>query len=482
MSYSVSCYKVFAGYHQMGIRLFRGIYHYRKQIHQSIRHIMPSPWNGKTEIVISLKTDKKSDAKKLAEAADEHFIPIIQGCFELLGKGHTNAAASLKRRLAAMMAPPITQHTQQNPATVPSLESHLIYAPPPAPPAPKGKKTVKEVFDAYIKDTKLTQTTAVHWQGAWETFLGLVGLDWTSPMTKVTDDACILFREQAVYLPARPNRAIYKGKSYLEQIALVKESIGSNQPLETIKNKSVNDKLAAISAVCNYAIPLKYISTNPTINLRLSEDDGIDREIYDENDIKNIFSHQVFKKPRSQWCEKQWVTICGTMGMRANEIAQLLVEDIREINGIPCIILSELNLKGDRVKKLKNKPSWRTVPIHKDIIELGFIDYIKRINETGSIRLFPDAKHHRGNYAHGFSKWYGLQRDAFNIHSPTKVFHCFRHTFKTLCSRFNIQEAFHDTLTGHAQPSESRGYIHPTIGDLKTAMDKVDFGLLKIIK
>lgn len=77
---------------------------------------------------------------------------------------------------------------------------------------------------------------------------------------------------------------------------------------------------------------------------------------------------------------------------------------------------------------------------------------------------------------HWNSSW-RRQRDKFGIHAKTKVFHSFRHTFKTLCLYANIPTISHDRLTGHAKSSVGDDYQHTTIPYLKKKMDEIDFGV-----
>ena len=73
--------------------------------------------------------------------------------------------------------------------------------------------------------------------------------------------------------------------------------------------------------------------------------------------------------------ERYWITMLGLFqGMRHNEISQLTIGDVVQEQGIWVFKVTE---SEDDDKTLKNLASHRTVPIHKTIIDLGFIDYFE---------------------------------------------------------------------------------------------------------
>ena len=63
-------------------------------------------------------------------------------------------------------------------------------------------------------------------------------------------------------------------------------------------------------------------------------------------------------------------------GMRLNEICQLDVADIRRIDGIPCIVVSERSMIGGTDKTLKTGASERVVPLHQNLLECGLLRFV----------------------------------------------------------------------------------------------------------
>jgi hypothetical protein len=126
-------------------------------------------------------------------------------------------------------------------------------------------------------------------------------------------------------------------------------------------------------------------------------------------------------------------------------------------------------------KSVKTDESVRKVPIHRRLIEAGFLDYV---NSLDGSKLFPRVKpDSRGRWSGRVSNWFGEYRRKLGIVERWTDFHALRGTWKTAARGAKLEEEVHDTITGHANGSVGRTYGGiPTI-DLKQAVDKVDFDI-----
>ncbi len=130
-------------------------------------------------------------------------------------------------------------------------------------------------------------------------------------------------------------------------------------------------------------------------------------------------------------------------GARINEICQLHTSDIQEKNGIAFI---SINAEDD--KHVKTKAAVRQVPIHDELIKIGFLDYVSEIRAKGETMLFPEVMTDlsRGTKradhlspSAPLSKWFNHFIESVNRrideaeHKFTSehVFHSFRHTVRT---------------------------------------------------
>ncbi len=129
-------------------------------------------------------------------------------------------------------------------------------------------------------------------------------------------------------------------------------------------------------------------------------------------------------------------------GARINEICQLHTDDIQEKNGISFISINE-----EDEKHVKTKAGIRQVPIHNELIKIGFLDYVNERRLRKDTLLFPEVMESltKGERAENaspsapLSKWYKHFIESVNAcieqselkFTPEHVFHSFRHTVRT---------------------------------------------------
>ena len=88
-----------------------------------------------------------------------------------------------------------------------------------------------------------------------------------------------------------------------------------------------------------------------------------------------------------------WVPHIGLYnGLRLNEICQLNVEDIVVRDKVWCFNITRETDRGVDDKVLKTKSSERVVPIHPELMNLGFMQYLKQFERKPRGKLFPDIK------------------------------------------------------------------------------------------
>lgn len=104
---------------------------------------------------------------------------------------------------------------------------------------------------------------------------------------------------------------------------------------------------------------------------------------YDRAQIQALFAPEALAKLSES---ARWASFLGLYtGARASEVGQLLVKDVFEEDGIPCIRISD---EGEH-QKVKTETSLHTVPLHPDLLALGFWDWAEGRKATGHKRLFP---------------------------------------------------------------------------------------------
>ena len=205
------------------------------------------------------------------------------------------------------------------------------------------------------------------------------------------------------------------------------------------------------------------------------------REPWTKEELGLIFSDLLWTKraiPTDKKAGKEaayWIPLiaCYT-GARLTEIAQLWTDDIAMEPGKEAF---EFRADAQRDQKLKNTGSWRAVPMHSELIRLGFCDYVQSLPKG---ELFPHLPKEGKNGAGGqFGKWFGTFKSAKGFTSPAKSFHSFRHLVATELRLAGATDAQADAITGHAGNGVGRQVYAATIRrkaeQLRHVIELLDF-------
>lgn len=245
--------------------------------------------------------------------------------------------------------------------------------------------------------------------------------------------------------PNRSRKKEYRDKTIAQ---LIKE-----KHLQVLSVKTINIVVEAISSLFEWCIREKILDFNPAKKLQVKDDRlEIDlREPFSEEDLTKIFSHPIFSQKKFKNPAFYWVPIIALYtGMRLEEICQLYCADIYKIDGIYVFDVNDKpNSKGERDKRVKTKNAQRIIPMHKTLVDLGFVSYKKSI-EKGNERLFPLLK------KNGSVTKYGKQPGKVfsKIVSDSgvtgkKSFHSFRHTFSDFFKQKMMHNDMFRELYGH---------------------------------
>ncbi len=121
-------------------------------------------------------------------------------------------------------------------------------------------------------------------------------------------------------------------------------------------------------------------------------------------DLQKIFEPKEYIEQTSKAKEnaRYWIPLIGLFtGVRLGEICQLHISDIKKSSGVWFF---DINSDSED-KKLKNLSSKRQIPIHPVLIDLGFLDLIKSLEEKKQIRVFSELVGGRDGYTKYISRW-----------------------------------------------------------------------------
>jgi integrase len=234
-----------------------------------------------------------------------------------------------------------------------------------------------------------------------------------------------------------------------------------------ISPATINKQLGAVQAIVVWAndnglIPEDTVWSDPFSKMRVSEEDS-ERAPFDLTELQMIFNAPLFSGRAPPLGAKGvagiWLPLLALFtGARQAEIAGLTVADVVAAGDmdLPFLLVTEQLKRG---KKLKTKSSQRAIPIHPQLVMLGFLEYVemrRRFGETAW--LFPTVEPNQHRALAAWSKWFGRYlRRTVGVMDSTKVFHSFRHGFKDAARAGSVSQEVHDALTGHANVSAVSG-------------------------
>ncbi|HDM8143976.1 TPA: site-specific integrase [Vibrio harveyi] len=219
---------------------------------------------------------------------------------------------------------------------------------------------------------------------------------------------------------------------------------------EPLSGSTIKGIIESCSSYMEWCKERGYTKSNPFKSIKRSRlATKNTRNKFSNDDLKSIFNHKVFKQTRPKHTYYHWIPLLlRYTGARLNEVCSLYTDDIVFIKGIACI---SINNDSDD-KKLKNICSRRFIPIHSELIRLGFLDFVKG---TDNGRIFKSLKPINGYYSNSVSDWFSRIRSSLNM-PRDKTAHSFRHTFVDELYQNEVPEEVIMNMVGHGSSIENK--------------------------
>lgn len=313
-------------------------------------------------------------------------------------------------------------------------------------------------YAAQQKNTNWTKPrTVADYNQKFETFLGWIG---DRPIQTVTKEDYSNFKNWLIteYVPpkAKPGE-----KPGIDGRSVDKYTTAINGLFKWARNGGFFPDGLSLPTAC------QTIMTKKAIKAR-SKARTANRNFRDE-ELAIAFNAETYmaknKLPHHFWAP----LLALFSGARRAEVSQLLIRDIRQVDGIWVIDITD----DDVTKNIKTGAGVRTIPIHPTLIEIGFLDYVDKVKaaKTGKA-LFPDVeanKHgEKGNAIGNAWRRYliacGLRSKGQTENDPdTLTFHSLRHTAVTLLRNKGVAYDLRCQMVGHEAVGQQADY-----GDVAT--------------
>ena len=248
-------------------------------------------------------------------------------------------------------------------------------------------------------------------------------------------------------------------------------------------SKTVHDRLTYVKSLLNYAYrDLELIPRHPWDGITINHETETRRKPWTAVQISTFFAQPLYTSYALPRLQKgagadagYWIPLLGLFsGARSSELCQLHTADIVKVEGVWAIDINE-DAEG---KTVKTKASRRQVPIHSELIRLGFLDYVEATRKGGHERLWPALALREGRPSHTFSKWFGEKPRIANPDIAIPDFHSLRHTVRTAMTAAKVTEQHQDKITGHEVYGSTGGTVyadHVTMAQKQDAVESIRY-------
>lgn len=281
---------------------------------------------------------------------------------------------------------------------------------------------LSEAIKAFTAEKIRTKSWSLHTQDLFgKIFVLLEAILGNCPVTQISSNSAQTVKHYLQKLPANANKVkAYKSKTVHE---LVKLEIPDCNLLNI---KTINMRLCCYSDFMGWCVKNGHCTINPFNGMQLKDNrEAKDLRLpFSDHDLKAIFASPQISKPKKPY--HKWLPYLAMYtGARINELCQLYLDDIVVVDSVPAISITDK--RPDQ--KVKTSASRRIIPIHRELIAMGFLHYVDLLRAANHTRLFPELKYHNHMYSHEASKWFGRIKSKALADGAKKTFHSFRHTF-----------------------------------------------------
>jgi integrase len=355
-----------------------------------------------------------------------------------------------------------------------------LVQPPTLFDPPKGEQ-ILELFDKYARD-RSGRVSKDTWDqnrkvvALFDDFVGGKG-----HISKLNRKNVRDWKEKLFLWPVKAIESkVFRGLAFLDVIEKNK-TVGK----PVIQDKTINRYLSALGGFCEWLLANDYVREDIMAGMYLEVDRKAKNVLpYSLEQLKTIFDSPLFHKSGGDKAEHEvgkveirdwryWIPLIAIYsGARLGEIAQLQVNDVRQLHGIWIFHISEEGAG----EKSKTGGSERIVPVHSKLIEMGFINYHKRMSVMASGKLFPEMVPDARGYISGkASSFFGDYFKEIGVKTDRKHnFHSLRHSVTDAFRRAGYLDEYFGMLLGHTKATTTGKYGIMPEGPLKDRVTMIE--------
>ncbi len=429
-----------------------------------------------------------TDAKRALETASLSREDLSSSHYQQLLEGVCRARIEYAKYGLSYMNSALDAYTPEDPVfrTVQlSAAKNPVKSTPVFDNSPKPGHSIADLVAKYIQISSETGTSS---NGPWKpktTQDISKSLNWFVQLVGADTDAKAITTEHV--------------RTFRDRMLALKRGVGANTNLDQAITSNPQDRVGAktakkhfmfLRAFLNWLVAEAYIDSAPGTKVGVpvpKKAKSEQRRSFTKDELNQFFASPLFMgcqsakrlyKPGHVLVRNDdfWVPLLlFYTGMRLAEALQLRVSDVYTDGSTPHICLSASHMQ------LKTHSSERLIPIHPDLVNYGFLDFVAK-RQAKTKPLFSGIQS-AGDISNYYSKKLGRYLRKIGILDPNVTTHSFRHTFKDTLRNAKIPEEERNQIMGHSNGTVSEQYgVGANIETLAEYMEKVEFGLSDALK
>lgn len=248
--------------------------------------------------------------------------------------------------------------------------------------------------------------------------------------------------------------------------------------------KTGRNRFRSVAAILNAAPEYGAIPVNPWRGLSFPVEGARKRTPFTRTELLSIHSGPVFERygipegDKTAGAAVYWMPLLGLYtGARDGELAQLEVADVREFDGVMVL---DIHAEAER-STLKTENAVRRIPIHSELVRLGFLDYVETLRKSKVAKLFPTL-HRGGRRTPGevFTEAFREYLNGVGVTRPLATFHAYRHNVRSQLEAAEVSTLRIRRLIGHADDTVDARYTHLEIETMTKGVEKLSYPFLKL--
>lgn len=313
-------------------------------------------------------------------------------------------------------------------------------------------------------------------RGAWSPKVRDDHLAWMTAFKEVAGDKALSqynkddarrFKAILLKLPAN-----WKKKPEVRELTILEAADKAAETgLHPMSSATLNKALRRVGAFWNWA-EAHHDGIRTGLFKGLTIKEGVSareqRDPFSTDQLSRLFNSPLYTGCRSErFCAepgdhlmhgtaRYWLPLLGLYtGARLNELCQLTVKDVREEDGITFLDITD----EAEDQKVKSASGRRRIPVHQQLVELEFLEFVGEQRDAGEDQLFPELKVDASGYRSGeFSKFFSRYLERIGVKTDKTSFHSFRHNFEDACRNGGVLPHIMNALQGHAEQGMAGRY------------------------